>query len=186
MFIIKSNYYLYIENTLSINLNVLKKNKKIIIIYRNNGAQEDFKKLDVFRRKCKTKNFKFYISNNSILAKKCKADGLYISSYNKKIYSKYNPSLIGSAHNFKEIYEKIKQGCSTVVLSRLFKTFYNDKKGYLGLVKFNLIRKNYLIDLIPLGGINDDNLLKLNLVKSKGLCLLSEIKKKPAISNRLF
>ena len=186
MFIIKNNYYLYIENTRSINLNILKKNKKIIIIYRNNGEPENYKKIYTFRKKCKAKDFKFYIANNSILAKKCKADGLYLSSYNKKIYPKYSPCLIGSAHNFKEIYEKKKQGCSTVILSRLFKTFYKNKKDYLGLIKFNLIKKNCLIDLIPLGGINDNNLLKLNLVKSEGLCLLSEIKKKPAISNRLF
>ena len=46
--------------------------------------------------------------------------------------------------------------------------------------------KNYSINLVPLGGINDNNLLKLNLVKSEGMCLLSEIKKKPVITNRLF
>jgi hypothetical protein len=40
--------------------------------------------------------------------------------------------------------------------------------------------------LVPLGGINNNNLLKLNLVNSYGLSLLSEIKKKPAISSRLF
>jgi hypothetical protein len=52
--------------------------------------------------------------------------------------------------------------------------------------RFNLISKNCQAELIPLGGINNKNLLKLNMVDSKGLCLFSEIKKKPAISNRLF
>ena len=186
MFIIKNFYYLYKENTMSIDLDLLKKNKKIIIIYRNNKDPENQNKLEIFRKKCRVKKFKFYVANDLILAKKCKADGLYVSSYNKKIYLKYKHNLVGSAHSFREVYEKIKQGCNTVILSRLFKTSYKNKKSYLGTVKFNLIRKNFLINLIPLGGINNNNLLKLNLVMSKGFCLMSEIKKKPAISNRLF
>ena len=45
MFIIKDYYYLYIENTNSINFKNLKKNKKISIIYRNNRKQEELYKL---------------------------------------------------------------------------------------------------------------------------------------------
>jgi thiamine monophosphate synthase len=186
MFIIKNNYYLYIENTSSINLDYIKKNKKISIIYRNNGIQESYLKLYKFRQKCRLKKFKFYVANNFSLAKYCKADGLYLSSYNKKKYPMPKENLIGSAHNFSEIYEKKKQGCSTIILSRLFKTSYKNKKDYLGVIKFNLIKKNYQVKLIPLGGINNANLLKLNLVNSTGLALLSEVKKKPVISNRLF
>ena len=173
MFIIKNNYYLYIENTSSINLDYIKKNKKISIIYRNNGIQESYLKLYKFRQKCRLKKFKFYVANNFSLAKYCKADGLYLSSYNKKKYPMPKENLIGSAHNFSEIYEKKKQGCSTIILSRLFKTSYKNKK-------------DYQVKLIPLGGINNANLLKLNLVNSTGLALLSEVKKKPVISNRLF
>jgi|TARA_B110000971_G_C19798668_1_gene403219 thiamine monophosphate synthase len=186
MFIIKNKYYLYIENTQSIDLNYFKKNKKISIIYRNNGLEESYTKLNKFRQKCKNKKFMFYVANNYKLATACKADGLYLSSYNKKIYPNFGYNLIGSAHSFKEIYEKIKQGCNTVVLSRLFETSYNNKRSYMGVPRFNLISKNCQAELIPLGGINNKNLLKLNMVDSKGLCLFSEIKKKPAISNRLF
>jgi len=185
MFIIKNNYYLYIENTKSINLDLIKRNKKIIIIYRNKLFQESCIELIKFKNRCKIKQFKFYIANNLKLVNQCKADGLYLSAYNKKIYHK-NINLIGSAHNFKEIYEKIKQGCNTIVLSRLFKTSYPEKKTYLGINKFNLILKNYLINLVPLGGINSSNLLRLNLVNSKGVAFFSVLKKKPAISNRLF
>ena len=35
MFIIKKNYYLYIENLTDLNINLLKTNQKIIIILRN-------------------------------------------------------------------------------------------------------------------------------------------------------
>jgi thiamine monophosphate synthase len=186
MFIIKNNYYLYIDNTHSIDLDAHRKNNKISIIYRNNGVAEGYTKLDKFRKKCRVKKFKFYVANDYNIAKYFKADGLYLSSYNKKIYPSQSRNLIGSAHNYKEIYQKIKQGCNTIILSRLFKTSYKNKKNDIGIVKFNLIVKNYLTKIAPLGGINNNNLLKLNLVNSDGLCLLSEIKKKPAISNRLF
>ena len=186
MFIIKNNYYLYIENTNYININKIKKNKKISIVYRNKKNPETTENLVIFRKLCHLKGFKLYITNNYKLAKACKADGLYCSSYNKKKYSNKHLEIIGSAHNFREIYQKIKQGCKTIILSRLFETSYKNKKSYFGVIKFNLIIKNYSTKIVPLGGINGLNLLKLNMVNSKSLALLSEIKKKPVISNRLF
>ena len=186
MFIIKNNYYLYIGNTKDVDLNYIRKSKKISIIYRNNASPEDIEKIISFKKLCNQKSFKFFVANDFKLAKNCKADGLYISSYNKKIYLNTNLNITGAAHNFGEIYKKIKQGCDTIILSRLFKTSYKNKKDNLGIVKFNLIKQNFSINIIPLGGINNLNLLKLNMVNSQGLALLSEIKKKPAITNRLF
>ena len=186
MFIIKNNYYLYIENTKDININDIKKNKKISIVYRNNKNPEIVENLVIFRKKCALKNFKLYIANNYRLAIACKANGLYCSSYNKSRFPNHKLEIIGSAHNFKEIYQKLKQGCKTVILSRLFKTSYKNKKNYYGIVKFNLITKNYSVKIVPLGGINRFNLLKLNMINSKSLALLSEVKKKPVIANRLF
>ena len=186
MFIIKKKYYLYIENTSDIDLKTIKKSKKIFIIYRNRDIKEDVKTICKFRKHCARKGFKFYVANNIKLLKACRGDGLYISSFNKKNYLNKKINLIGSAHCFKEINEKIKQGCKTILLSRLFETDYKNKKGFLGPIKFNLIIKNYKIGIIPLGGIKSSNLNKLNLVNSNGLALLSEIKKKPVISNRLF
>ena len=60
------------------------------------------------------------------------------------------------------------------------------KKNFYGLVKFNLINQKNNFKLLPLGGINHSNLLKLNLVNCDGLAVLSAAKKKPVISNRLF
>jgi len=184
MIIIKNNYYLYIENIKDLNIDNIKINKKINIILRNfktNTIPEIIK----YRKKCKEKRFRFYIANNLDIAKTCNADGLYISSYNKKKYYT-NIAKIGSAHNLKEISEKVMQGCKNIIFSRLFKTKYKNKKSFYDVVKFNLIQINLNKDLIPLGGINSDNLLRLNLVKCEGFALLSAIKKKPAISNRLF
>ena len=184
MFIIKKKYYFYIDNTKSINLNSIKKNSKIIIIYRNQSNNESIENILKFKKNCKRLKIKFFISNNIYLARKIRADGLYVSSYNQKIYKNIN--VIGSAHNYKEINHKIKQGCRTIILSRLFKTAYKNKKSYYGILKFNLIFQQYGLNLIPLGGINNKNLLKINLIKSDGFGILSSVKKKPAIANRLF
>jgi thiamine monophosphate synthase len=186
MFIIKNNYYFYIDNCDSINLDLIRIKKKITIIYRNNSHAEDTKRISNLRKACNQKKYKFYVANNIELVKKCKADGLYLSSYNKEFYHKKNLNLIGSAHNHKEIYEKQKQGCHTIILSRIFKTNYQNKKSFLGTTKFNLITQKYNHNIVPLGGINNSNLLMLNIVASNGFALLSEIKKKPVISNRLF
>ena len=183
MFIIKKNYYLYIDNTKSINLDLLKRPHKYIVIYRNSFLNEDIKKIILFKKKCGRKKIKFFVANFYNLAKKCKADGLYLSSYNKKIY--HNIDVIGSAHNYKQISQKIKQKCNTIILSPLFKTAYKNKKK-IGILKFNFLIKNYNIEIIPLGGIRYNNLLKMNLVNSNSIAIMSEIKKKPVISNRLF
>ena len=184
MVIIKEKYFLYIENITKLNFDLLKNNKKINIILRNTKNNE-IKEIIKFRKKCKNRKIKFYIANNLKLINKCKADGLYISAYNKKKYFT-NIIKIGAAHNIKEINEKIKQGCKEIIFSRLFKTNYTKKKSFLGVVKFNLLKHTCNKNIYPLGGINNENLLKLNMVKSSGFAFLSGIKKKPVISNRLF
>jgi thiamine monophosphate synthase len=184
MFIIKKHYYLYIDSTKSIDLKLIKKNLNINIIYRNNSIIESIDAIIKFRKKLKARKINFYIANNLRLAKICKADGLYISAYNKKFYK--HTKVIGSAHNFREINQKIKQGCEVIILSRLFKTNYAGKEDFYGPIKFNLINKKYTINLIPLGGIKNSNLLKLNLLRTEGFAFLSSVKKKPAISRRLF
>jgi len=184
MFIIKKNYYLYINNLNDLKFGNLKSNKKINIIlryFKNNKISEVIK----FRQKCKQKKTKLYIANNLEIANKCNADGLYISAFNKKIYYS-NISKIGSAHNLKEVNEKKFQGCKHIIFSRLFKTSYKNKKNFLGVVKFNLIKLNINKKIYPLGGINDKNLLKLNMINSDGFALMSAVKKKPAIYSRLF
>ena len=184
MFIIKNNYYLYIENLKDIDIKTLKVPKKINIILRNLKGIK-LSEIINFRRQCKEKRIKFFIANNYSVAQKCKADGLYISSYNKKKYY-INLEKIGSAHNIKEINEKIKQNCSSVILSRLFETNYKNKKSFFGVLKFNLLKLKTNINIIPLGGINLGNYLKLKLVNCNSFAILSAIKKKPTIASRLF
>ena len=190
MFVLKSKYYFLIESTKDINLKNIKRPHKFSIIYRNFKNSEKKEDLIKFRKKCKAKAVKFYIANNLSLALNLGTDGIYLSSYNKSykalFLKKKNFNIIGSAHSYKEIYEKINQGCEIILLSKLFSVEYNKSAPYLGVIKFNnflSLKKN----LIPLGGINLNNLNNLNQIKCDGLAIMSEIKKKPAkIINRLF
>ena len=190
MFIIKNKYFLIIESIKDIDLKNLKKRNKFFLIYRNNEKNDNFNDLLKFRRVCKSRAIKFYVANDIKLAILLKSDGLYLSAFNKELkflnFKKKNFDIIGSAHNFKEISNKIKQGCSFILLSKLFLVDYDRKSPSLGVVKFNKFSKVSKI-LIPLGGIKIKNLNHLNNVFSDGFALLSEIKKKPAnIINRLF
>jgi len=191
MFAYKNKYFLIIESIKDIDLRNIKLINKYTIIYRNNGEIENIDKLLRFRRDCKSKMIDFYISNDEKLAAGLQADGLYISAHNTNLrlakLRKCNYKIIGSAHNIKELNIKLLQGCSTIIFPRLFKVSSPHKKGFMGVIKFNLFKLTRKENLVPLGGINLSNLNKLKMVKSNSFALLSEIKKKPAkLFNRLF
>ena len=182
MFVYKKKYFLLIENIRDLDLSNIKLSDKFVIIYRNQKKTDDFNKLLRFRQNCKVKKINFFVSNDYQLMKLIKADGLYISAYNQDLsllkFKNTKYKLIGSAHNIKEIQQKVLQGCSHILVSRLFKTTYKNKKSFLGAIKFNLLKINKNMNLVPLGGIRLSNLNKLNIVKCDSLALLSEIKKK--------
>ena len=190
MFIIKNKYFLIIESIKDINLSNIKKFNKFIIIYRSKKIKDNLNRLIRFRKECKRKKIKFYIANNIKLCIFLNSDGIYLSSYNKSFKPlniiKSNFDIIGSAHNFTEIFEKLKQRCKLIIFSKLFLVNYDKKASYLGVIKFNKLLFSFDKKLIPLGGINSDNLNNLKLINSEGFSLLSEIKKKPAIISRLF
>ena len=191
MYVFKNKYYLIIQSIKDINLSNIKKYNKIIIIYRNLNLKENIYEIYKFRKKCKLKKIKFFIANNISLAVKLKADGIYLSAYNNSFkclnLKRINFNIIGSAHNLKEIKIKIKQGCSDILISKLFNVDYKKEGKIFGEVQFNMLTQKRLSSLIPLGGINITNLNKLRSVNCKAFAILSAIKKKPAnIINRLF
>ena len=191
MFVFKNKYFFIIESTRDIDLKNIKNSNKFSIIYRSKNIAENIEKLMKFRKICKTKNIDFYVSNNVKLTNILKADGIYISAYNKNLKIAHlrnlNFRVIGSAHNIKELNVKKLQGCSRIIFSRLFETSYKYKKGFLGVIKFNLLSLSRKENLIPLGGIRLSNLNKLSIVKCDSIALSSEIIKKPiALSRRCF
>jgi len=190
MFIHKKKYYLIIESIKDINLNNIKKRNKFTIIYRNKKELDKKEDLKKFRKNCKLKSIDFFIANNLNLAVYLNSDGIYLSSYNKSFRAlsqqKTSFHIIGSAHNLKEVYQKKKQGCEFILFSRLFNVSYKPLMQSLGVIKFNNFSKSMCKGIIPLGGINLSNINKLKMVQSEGVALMTEVKKKPAISSRLF
>ena len=74
MFAFKKKYFLIIESIKDIDLRDIKKNNKLIIIYRNYNKNDDKIKLKKFRKNCKLKFIKFFVANNLKLAKEIKSD----------------------------------------------------------------------------------------------------------------
>jgi len=191
MFTFKDKYFLIIESIKDLDINKIKLINKYIIIYRNTNKLENLQDLIRFRRFCRSKKITFFVANNVKLSTEISADGIYISAHNNNLnlarFKNSNYKLIGSAHNLKELKIKISQGCTTIIYSRLFKVSHEYKRGYLGVIKYNLFRLSRNENIIPLGGIKISNLNKLKMVKTNSFAIMSEIKKKPAkIFNRLF
>ncbi len=190
MFVIKNKYFLIIESIKDIDLSNIKNHRKFIIIYRSKPIKDKINDLIQFRKKCKSRKIKFYVANNLKLCVLTKSDGIYLSSHNRsyKVLNFKRPyfDIIGSAHNIYEINFKLKQGCNFILLSKLFLVNYDKESPYLGVLKFNNFLK-ISKKLIPLGGINSQNLNKLKNVICEGFAIFSEIKKKPTkIFSRLF
>ncbi len=148
--------------------------KNTAIIYRNYNLKKDIDTIIKFKKYCKKKNYKFYLANNIRLAINLNLDGAYIPSFNKEInhlsFSKTkNFVLIGSAHNNKEIKIKEKQGVKIIVLSSLFKK----NKNYLGINRFKLLSKLTNKKILALGGISNQNLKKIKLLKCFGFAGIS-------------
>ena len=162
---------------------LLKLSKNINIIYRNYKKNIDISTLILIRNYCKKNRVKFFISNNIKLAIKYRLDGIYIPAFNKQInFIKYSlPTsfkIIGSAHNNIEISIKQKQGCDLIFVSPIFNV--KKKKYSLGAVRFNLLTLNKKIKFVALGGINEKNKNKLNLLSICGFAGISYFQKKTA------
>ena len=159
------------------------------IIYRNYDQFDRRNELIKIARACRKKRYKLFVSNSIKLAMEVKADGVYIPSFNKSQnfinHSNKNLIIIGSAHNQMEIYQKIQQNCKAIFLSPIFQVKKNKK--HLNIYKFNSLSRGKKIRFIPLGGINNKNIKKLNLLTNvKGFAGISIFKKKPAFKRPVF
>ena len=61
-------------------------NTNLGVIYRNYSGKININEVSLIRRCCRKKGYKLYISNNFEAAVRSKADGLYIPSFNKRIF----------------------------------------------------------------------------------------------------
>ena len=126
------------------------------------------------KKYCKKKGYKFFLSNNIKLAINLNLDGAYIPSFNRdtdhlSFSLTQNFTIIGSAHNNKEIKIKEKQGVDLLFLSSIFKK----NKNYLGINKFKLLSKLTNKKIIALGGISKKNINKLKLLNCFGFAGIS-------------
>ena len=158
------------------------------IIYRNYKSKKRETELTKIAKACRKKRFKFYVSNDVRLATKLKADGIYVPAFNKinlfnNLQNK-NFEILGSAHNQKEINEKINQNCKIIFLSPLFNV--KKSKYYLDIYKFNFLTLSNKSNFIALGGINLKNIRKLKMLHAKGFAGISIFKKKPAFKRPVF
>ena len=139
------------------------KNINIGIIYRNYKDRSRKNQLIKIANACKKNRYQLFVSNDVKLAYKVKAEGIYVPSFNKTKrflnLEKKNITIIGSAHNQKEIQKKILQNCKAVFLSPLF--YIKKSKSFLGLHKFNYLTYLNKIDILALGGISENNIQKL-------------------------
>jgi len=163
-------------------------NTNIGIIYRNYNHPKRETELTKIAKACKKNRYQLFVSNDLKLALKVKANGIYIPSFNKtKKFSnieKKNITIIGSAHNQKEIHRKISQNCSAIFLSPVFNV--EKSKKFLGLYKFNYLSHMNKINILALGGISENNIRKLKLLYIKGFGGISVFKKKPALKKAGF
>ena len=145
-----------------------KQDKQTTIIYRNyNSKTIDQDLILKIKKYCKRRKIKFYLSNHIKLAIKLNLDGAYIPSFNKckkhlSFTLKKQFSIIGSAHNIKEIKIKEIQNVNKIFLSSVFKK----NKNYLGINKFKLISNFTKKKVIALGGISKKNINKLKLLNN--------------------
>ena len=169
MFAFKNNYFLIIESIKDFDLRNIKIYNTFNIIYKIIINRRN-RKCKIFRKN-KLKGVMFYVANNIKLAVSTRADGLYISAFNKDLkylnLKKNNFTIIGSAHNIQEVRVKIQQGCNYILLSKLFKVDYDHNAPYLGLIKFNNYCRKISKKLVALGGINNSTLNYIKNVNCK-------------------
>jgi len=176
--------FYFFTNTLDeIIIKNIKNFKKLSIIYKSESINDiNVTNISTIRKFCKKNKIPFFISDNFRLAEKCKADGIFLSSSYKKIgnfsLKKSNFKIIGSAHNQFEYFLKERQMCHMIMLSPLFYNKKYSQNKILDVCKFNLISMRWKKKICALGGINLNNIKKLNMTKSSAAGFISLMKKK--------
>jgi thiamine-phosphate pyrophosphorylase len=182
-------HYVFLEeinNLIKDNL-VKFSNINIIIDINENTSKNLENQLSIIKF-AKKNRIPFLIKNDFQKCIKYKANGIFMSSDNKKITKpilfKKNFCIVGSAHNQLEYAQKLNQKCNLLMLSPLFFNKKYSKNKILNILKFNNKTTNWKINLCALGGINSQTLKKARLTKCVAIAfkkIISNSKiKKPA------
>ena len=139
------------------------------VIYRNYNNKLNVKEILNIKNYCSKKKIKFYLSNNNKMAIKLGLDGAYMPSFNKNIrhlnYSTRSSfTLLGSAHNIKELRLKEIQNVQLIFISSIFKK----NKNFLGIYKFIKLKQFTKKKVVALGGISKFNRRKIKLLSTFG------------------
>jgi thiamine-phosphate pyrophosphorylase len=174
-------YYFFTDTLDEIIIKNIKNFKKLSFIYKSESINNiNIANVSTIRKFCKKNKIPFFISDNFRLAEKCKADGIFLSSSFKKIgnifLKKNNFKIIGSAHNQFEYFLKERQLCDVIMLSPLFYNKKYSQNKILNVCKFNLISMNWEKKICALGGINLNNIKKLNMTRSSAAAFISLMK----------
>jgi thiamine-phosphate pyrophosphorylase len=174
-------YYVFLEKINEIIKNNLLKFKNInVIINIKNVNQRNIEKTLLIIKFCKNNKIPFFLRDNYQLCSKYHSNGVFLSADNKQkirpLLLKKNFKIIGSAHNQFEYLLKMNQGCKLVMLSPLFFNKKYSENKILGLLKFNLISRDWKIDLCALGGLREANIRKIKLTVANSIAFKRLIK----------
>ena len=176
------NFYFFTTKLTEENKKSIIKFKNISIIYENKEGLGNYQELIKIIKFCREKKIKIYFKNDIKKAYKLNLNGVFLSSYNKKISilnnhcnKKNNFKIIGSAHNQREYFLKRIQKCEDIFFSPIFENEKYSPNKILKICKFNLMANEWKCNLFALGGINSSNLKKVFMTKSKGIGFVSFI-----------
>ena len=174
-------FYFFTDTLDEIIIKNIKNFNKLSFIYKSESINDiNITNVRTIRKFCKKNKIPFFISDNFRLAEKYKADGIFLSSSYKKIgnivLKKNNFKIIGSAHSQFDYFLKERQLCNVIMLSPLFYNKKYSQNKILNVCKFNLISMNWKKKICALGGINLNNIKKLNMTRSSAAAFISLMK----------
>lgn len=180
---IKKFFFLEHINTQLINSIIKLKNLSLIYYPKKDY---DYEKLFEICKFSKKNKINLYLKNNIQLAIKLALQGVYISSDNKrksvKSFNHRKIEFIGVAHNLREFFFKKRQNCNLIFLSPLFFNNKFSKNKILGVNKFMLLKNNLNYNFAALGGIQEKDINKLNLMKVNSFGFISFMYKKSPLT----
>ena len=146
------------------------RNNRIVIDNKETNLSTD--QLRYISNICRVNKVKLYIRDDFKLAIKIKANGIFLSANNRRrlinsFFNKKNFEVLGSAHNQIDYLFKLGQNCSLITLSPIFFNPKYSKNKILKVIKFNLIAKEWKINIAALGGITLKNIKQIKLTKAK-------------------